>query len=277
MPELPEVETTRRGIEPHLKERVIKDIIIRQPSLRWLVPEYMASKYTGQHIISVIRRGKYLLIQTGNNKIINATILIHLGMSGSLRILEQSVSPGKHDHIDILLDNSKLLRFHDPRRFGAFLDCPADEPLSHPLLAKLGPEPLSDEFSAEYLYQRSRNRTLNIKSFIMDSHVVVGLGNIYATETLFEAGIHPTRAAGKISRKRYTNLVLHAKKIIDSAIQQGGTTLRDFVDVSGKPGYFKQQLKVYGRENQPCINCQTPIRRLKQSQRSSWYCPQCQH
>jgi formamidopyrimidine-DNA glycosylase len=237
----------------------------------------MASKYAGQHIISVIRRGKYLLIQTGSKQIINATILIHLGMSGSLRILEQSISPGKHDHIDILLDNKKLLRFHDPRRFGAFLDCPTDQPLSHPLLAKLGPEPLSDGFSGEYLYQCSRNRTLNIKSFIMDSHVVVGLGNIYATETLFEAGIHPTRAAGKISRKRYITLVFQAKKIIDHAIQQGGTTLRNFVNVSGKPGYFKQQLKVYGRENQPCILCQTPIRRLKQNQRSSWYCPQCQH
>jgi formamidopyrimidine-DNA glycosylase len=277
MPELPEVETTRRGIEPHLKNRIIQDIIVRQPSLRWLVPEHMASKYPGQKIIGVIRRGKYLLIQTSSKDHINATILIHLGMSGSLRILEQRDLPGKHDHIDILLDNNKLLRFHDPRRFGAFLDCPADEPLSHKLLAKLGPEPLSDDFSGEYLYQRSRNRTLSIKSFIMDSHVVVGLGNIYATETLFEAGIHPTLAAGKISRKRYANVVLQAKKIIDNAIQQGGTTLRDFVNVSGKPGYFKQQLKVYGRENQPCIYCQTLIRRLKQNQRSSWYCPQCQH
>lgn len=277
MPELPEVETTRRGIEPHLKERIIQGIVIRQPSLRWIVPEHMPLKYAGQQIISVIRRGKYLLIQTGNKQIINATILIHLGMSGSLRILEQSVSPDKHDHIDILLDNNKLLRFHDPRRFGAFLDCPTDEPLSHPLLIKLGPEPLSDEFSGEYLYQSSRNRKLNIKSFIMDSHVVVGLGNIYATETLFEAGIHPTRAAGNISRKRYVALVVQAKKIIDSAIQQGGTSLRDFVNVSGKPGYFKQQLKVYGRENQPCMHCQAPIRRFKQNQRSSWYCPQCQH
>ncbi|MEE9413129.1 MAG: bifunctional DNA-formamidopyrimidine glycosylase/DNA-(apurinic or apyrimidinic site) lyase [Methylococcales bacterium] len=277
MPELPEVETTRRGIEPHLKNRIIQEIIIRQSSLRWLVPKHMASKYSGQKIIGVVRRGKYLLIHTGNKQIINATILIHLGMSGSLRILEQSVSPRKHDHIDILLDNNKLLRFHDPRRFGAFLDCPGVEPLSHPLLANLGPEPQSNDFSGEYLYQASRNRTRNIKSFIMDSHVVVGLGNIYATETLYEAGIHPTRAAGKISRNRYINLVFHAKKIIDNAIQQGGTTLRDFVNVSGKPGYFKQQLKVYGRENQPCFECQAPIRRVKQSQRSSWYCPQCQH
>ncbi len=277
MPELPEVETTRRGIEPHLKNRIIKDIIIRQPNLRWPIPAHIASTYPGQEIIAVNRRGKYLLIQTKNKQTANSTLMFHLGMSGSLRILEQSVLPGKHDHVDILLDNKKLLRFHDPRRFGSLLECPAEQPLSHRLLAQLGPEPLSDEFSGDYLYQHSRNRNLSIKSYIMDSHIVVGLGNIYATETLFESGIHPTRAAGKISRKRYTTLVIEAKKIIDNAIQKGGTTLRDFVNATGNPGYFQQQLKVYGRENQPCVHCQTPIRRIKQSQRSSWYCPQCQH
>jgi formamidopyrimidine-DNA glycosylase len=277
MPELPEVETTRRGIEPHLKNRIIKDIIIRQPNLRWPIPAHIASTYPGQEIIAVNRRGKYLLIQTKNKQTANSTLMFHLGMSGSLRILEQSVLPGKHDHVDILLDNKKLLRFHDPRRFGSLLECPAEQPLSHRLLAQLGPEPLSDEFSGDYLYQHSRNRNFSIKSYIMDSHIVVGLGNIYATETLFESGIHPTRAAGKISRKRYTTLVIEAKKIIDNAIQKGGTTLRDFVNATGNPGYFQQQLKVYGRENQPCVHCQTPIRRIKQSQRSSWYCPQCQH
>jgi formamidopyrimidine-DNA glycosylase len=277
MPELPEVETTRRGIEPHLKNRIIKDIIIRQPNLRWPIPAHIASTYPGQEIIAVNRRGKYLLIQTKNKQTANSTLMFHLGMSGSLRILEQSVLPGKHDHVDILLDNKKLLRFHDPRRFGSLLECPAEQPLSHRLLAQLGPEPLSDEFSGDYLYQHSRNRNFSIKSYIMDSHIVVGLGNIYATETLFESGIHPTRAAGKISRKRYTTLVIEAKKIIDNAIQKGGTTLRDFVNATGNSGYFQQQLKVYGRENQPCVHCQTPIRRIKQSQRSSWYCPQCQH
>ncbi len=277
MPELPEVETTRRGIEPHLKNRIIKDIIIRQPNLRWPIPAHIASTYPGQEIIAVNRRGKYLLIQTKNKQTANSTLMFHLGMSGSLRILEQSVLPGKHDHVDILLDNNKLLRFHDPRRFGSLLECPAEQPLSHRLLARLGPEPLSDEFSGDYLYQHSRNRNLSIKSYIMDSHVVVGLGNIYATETLFESGIHPTRAAGKISRKRYATLVIKAKRIIGNAIQKGGTTLRDFVNATGNPGYFQQQLKVYGREDQPCVLCQTPIRRIKQSQRSSWYCPQCQH
>lgn len=277
MPELPEVETTRRGIEPHLKNRMINDIIIRQPNLRWPIPDHIASTYPGQKIIAVNRRGKYLLIHTTNKQTVNSVLMFHLGMSGSLRILEESVSPGKHDHVDILLDNNKLLRFHDPRRFGSLLECPAEQPLSHHLLERLGPEPLSDEFSGDYLYQHSRNRTLSIKSFIMDSHVVVGLGNIYATETLFEAGIHPTRAAGKISKARYTILVIEAKKIIDNAIQKGGTTLRDFVNATGKPGYFQQQLKVYGREDQPCVRCQTSIRRIKQNQRSSWYCPQCQH
>jgi formamidopyrimidine-DNA glycosylase len=277
MPELPEVETTRRGIEPHLKNRIITDIIIRQPKLRWAIPAHIASTYPGQKIIEVNRRGKYLLIETQNKSTSTSTLMFHLGMSGSLRILEQTVLPGKHDHVDILLDNNQLLRFHDPRRFGSLLECPAGQPYTHPLLAKLGPEPLSEDFSADYLYQRSRNRSLSIKSFIMDSQVVVGLGNIYANETLFEAGIRPTRAAGKISRKRYANLVVEAKIMIENAILQGGTTLRDFVSATGTPGYFQQQLKVYGRENQPCVGCQTSIHKIKQNQRSSWYCPQCQH
>ncbi len=277
MPELPEVETTRRGIEPHLKSRMITDIIIRQPKLRWPIPEHISSTYPGQQVISVNRRGKYLLITTAGKQPGKSTLLFHLGMSGSLRIVETSVLPSKHDHVDIVLDNNKRLRFHDPRRFGSLLECPAEHPFSHTLLNQLGPEPLSNDFSGEYLFQRSRHRKLSIKSFIMDSHVVVGLGNIYATETLFEAGIHPKRSAGNISLKRYQILVDFAKKIIDNAIQQGGTTLRDFVNATGNPGYFKQQLRVYGRENQPCIRCLTPIRKLKQNQRSSWYCPKCQH
>ncbi|HFD11224.1 MAG TPA: bifunctional DNA-formamidopyrimidine glycosylase/DNA-(apurinic or apyrimidinic site) lyase [Crenotrichaceae bacterium] len=277
MPELPEVETTRRGIEPHLRMRVIREIIIRQPSLRWPVPDHIATTYPGQTIVSVGRRGKYLLLSTIDKHAVSSTLLLHLGMSGSLRIVEQSISPGKHDHVDFVLDNKTSLRFHDPRRFGSLLECPSQQPLSHPLLKQLGPEPLSDEFSGDYLYQRSRNRRVSVKSFIMDSHVVVGLGNIYATETLYEAGIHPARAAGRISTIRYNNLAQHAKKIIANAITQGGTTLRDFVNAAGKPGYFQQQLKVYGRENKPCVSCHTPIRKMNQNQRSSWYCPHCQH
>ena len=276
MPELPEVETTRRGIEPHLKTRVIKEIIIRQANLRWPIPGHIVSTYPGQEITAINRRGKYLLLNTQNKQAARSTLMFHLGMSGSLRIVNQSVAPRKHDHIDFVLDNNTILRFHDPRRFGSILECPAHQPLSHNLLDKLGPEPLSDAFSGEYLFQKSRHRSLAIKNFIMNSHIVVGLGNIYATEALHEAGIHPLRSSGKISLRRYITLVQHAKKIIAEAIQQGGTTLRDFVNSSGNPGYFQQQLKAYGRENQPCLHCQTPIRKLKQNQRSSWYCPQCQ-
>jgi len=277
MPELPEVETTRRGIEPHLVARVITSIIIRQPKLRWLIPEHITSTYPGQQIVTVNRRGKYILLTTKNHQAISSTLLFHLGMSGSLRIVGQSDLPGRHDHVDFVLDNNKRLRFHDPRRFGSLLECPAHQPHSHHLLSQLGPEPLSDEFSGEYLYDRSRNRKLSVKNFLMDSHVVVGLGNIYAAEALFHAGIHPFREAGNISLKRYTILAQQIKKVIDYAIQQGGTTLRDFVNATGKPGYFQQQLNVYGRENQPCVQCHAPIRKLKQSQRSTWYCPRCQH
>lgn len=277
MPELPEVETTRCGLEPHIKNHNIQRIIVRQPRLRWPIPDHLADKYSGSQVTSIRRRGKYLLFDICLDNSQHATLLVHLGMSGSLRIVDQSQQPRKHDHVDFVLDNQTILRFHDPRRFGCILECPDQEPDSHTLLKNLGPEPLSDLFSGGYLYQRSRNRSLSIKNFIMDSHIVVGLGNIYATESLYLAGIHPLRASGRISRQRYEILAAHAKQVIENAIKQGGTTLRDFVNSKGDPGYFQQQLKAYGRDSLPCLNCSTPIRKITQNQRSSWYCPNCQH
>lgn len=270
MPELPEVETTRRGIEPHLRGQRIKQLIVRQRRLRWPIPRGLEQKLAGQHIKQVTRRGKYLLLSIGNG-----TLIIHLGMSGSLRLLPNTTTPGPHDHVDLLLDTGGCLRFTDPRRFGAWLwtDKPVEQ---HPLLASLGPEPLSEAFNSGYLYPRSRGRKLAVKNFIMNSHIVVGVGNIYANEALFRAGIHPTRAAGRISRQRYARLVDAIKAVLTEAIQQGGTTLRDFVGGEGKPGYFKQQLQVYGRSDAPCPRCMTPIKQRRIGQRSSFYCPNCQ-
>ncbi|HHH45096.1 MAG TPA: bifunctional DNA-formamidopyrimidine glycosylase/DNA-(apurinic or apyrimidinic site) lyase [Gammaproteobacteria bacterium] len=271
MPELPEVETTRRGIEPHLCGRTIHRLIVRQPRLRWPVATTLAKTLQQCEIRQVSRRAKYLLIGTDRG-----TLLIHLGMSGSLRILTGQAAPGKHDHIDLLLNNGVTLRYTDPRRFGAWL-WTTGRSASHPLLRKLGPEPLGDDFNTDYFYNRSRGRTLAIKSFLMDSHTVVGVGNIYASEALFRAGIHPARAAGRISRQRYAGLVEAVKQVLAEAIHQGGTTLRDFSNGEGKPGYFQQSLNVYARTGEPCPSCSTPIRETRTGQRSTFYCPHCQH
>lgn len=271
MPELPEVETTRRGITPHIEGQVITKVVIRCPKLRYPVPVRMAREAKGQKIESVERRGKYLLLRTPV-----ATMLIHLGMSGSLRLVGSDLPAEKHDHVDVVLGNNRCLRLHDPRRFGAVLWIKGN-PYQHDLLSNLGPEPLSDEFDGEYLYSRSRNRKIAIKQFVMDNKLVVGVGNIYASESLFLAGIRPQTAAGKVSRARYEKLATAIKEVLDSAIKQGGTTLRDFVDGSGKPGYFQQQLNVYGRDEKPCNVCKKPIKHLQQGQRSSYYCPSCQH
>ena len=270
MPELPEVETTRRGIEPYILGKTIQQLDVRQPRLRWPVPKQLARYLRGQQIERVARRGKYLLLGTGRG-----TLIIHLGMSGSLRILKQATPPGPHDHVDLLLNNDTLLRFTDPRRFGAWL-WTADPVEQHPLLEKLGPEPLSDSFNTDYLHSHSRNRKQAVKIFIMNSHIVVGVGNIYASEVLFRAGIHPSRAAGRISRQRYTLLVNSIKTVLQAAIEQGGTTLRDFVGGEGKPGYFQQQLQVYGRTGKPCYKCGTPVKVTRLGQRSTFYCSQCQ-
>lgn len=270
MPELPEVETTKRGIEPHILNQTITNIIIRDKRLRWPIPDQLQQEATGQKVISVKRRGKYILIETGVG-----TIILHLGMSGNLRVLPAETSYKKHDHVDFIFDNQQCLRLHDPRRFGACL-WTTEDPLTHKLLKDIGPEPWDDAFTPKMLFQRSRNRTLAIKNFIMDSKVVVGVGNIYASEALFQAGILPTAAAGKISLKRYGFLFTAIQEILEKSIQQGGTTLKDFTNSSGQPGYFKQELQVYGREGEPCITCERSISKIVIGQRSSFYCKICQ-
>ncbi len=270
MPELPEVETTRRGIAPHIEGQTITDVIVRQPRLRWAVPDLLSQTLVGQTIRSVSRRAKYLLFETDTG-----TLIVHLGMSGSLRILSQDLAPGKHDHVDFIFADGTILRFNDPRRFGAVLWTAA--PITeHPLLKDLGPEPLLPSFTGELLYQLSRNRKMSVKSFIMDSHIVVGVGNIYANEALFLAGILPARPAGKISLARYQRLVETIRIILQDAIRQGGTTLRDFVNESGKPGYFQQQLRVYGRGELPCKVCLQPLTEIRIANRSTVYCLHCQ-
>lgn len=270
MPELPEVETTRRGIAPHITGRIITDVIIRNPNLRWPVSRRLQKEIRGQAITEVTRRAKYLLLKTDAG-----TAIVHLGMSGSLRIIKAATPPGKHDHIDMVLNNSKAMRFTDPRRFGAVL-WTRRMPGQHRLLRELGPEPLAEGFSGDTLYQRSRGRRCAIKPFIMNSRIVAGIGNIYACEALYMAGIHPKRAAGRISRKKYALLAEVIQEVLNDSIAQGGTTLRDFVNGNGEPGYFKLHLNVYGLAGEPCISCRELIREIRQGQRSTFYCPVCQ-
>ena len=258
MPELPEVETTCRGIAPHVTGRQVTRVIVRNPNLRWKVHARLNKEMSGQAINEVSRRGKYLLLTTDAG-----TAILHLGMSGSLRV------------IDIVFDDKRALRFTDPRRFGS-LHWTRRPPLQHKLLCKLGVEPLSDEFSGDYLHRVSRGRKVAIKQFIMNSHIVTGIGNIYACEALYMAGIHPGRAAGRISKKKYELLAEVSKEVLNDAIAAGGTTLRDFVNGHGEPGYFKLHLNAYGKTGEPCISCRAPIREIRQGQRSTFYCPVCQ-
>lgn len=271
MPELPEVETTRRGIAPHLDGRTVTDVIVRHKQLRWPVPSGLKGKLSGKTINRVSRRAKYLLVDFDHG-----TLILHLGMSGSLRIIDTDTQAEKHDHFDLVLDNGKSLRLTDPRRFGAVLWTKHD-PNTHELIAHLGPEPLSDEFNVDYLYQLSRKRKSSIKQFIMDGKIVVGVGNIYASESLFLAGINPKSITGKVSKARYEKLVAAIKQVLAAAIEQGGTTLRDFVGGDGKPGYFAQQLNVYGRDGETCHKCRKTIKQIMQGQRSTYYCANCQH
>ena len=270
MPELPEVETTKRGIAPHLEGRSIAAVEVRQPQLRWPVAEGLDQKLIGQVVRSVQRRAKYLLLEFDVG-----WLILHLGMSGSLRLVDRSVTPQKHDHVDLVLEGGRSLRLTDPRRFGAMLWCDG-EPAEHPLLASLGPEPLSQVFDGERLFRLSRNRKQAVKLFVMDNHTVVGVGNIYANEALFEAGIDPRRACGRISRARYHRLADEIKVVLARAIEQGGTTLKDFVGSDGRPGYFQQQLKVYGREGEACMVCESTLKRVVLGQRATVYCPNCQ-
>ena len=270
MPELPEVETSRRGIRPYLVDQQIEDIIIRQPKLRWPIPADIKRCIPGQVIRTVERRGKYLIISTDVGHMI-----LHLGMSGNLRIVPTDTLAEKHDHVDLLMTSELSLRFTDPRRFGCLL-WTTEDPYGHPLLEKLGPEPLSKAFNLDYLYPLAKKSQRPIKTLIMDSHVVVGVGNIYASESLFMSGIHPKRIASKVSAERLEILIESIKTILKKAIKVGGTTLKDFRKSDGKPGYFKQQLQVYGRNDLPCSHCETPIKQIQLGQRSTYYCPQCQ-
>lgn len=270
MPELPEVETTCRGIEPHLLEQRIDQIKIREPRLRWPVSTRLKHDARHARILSVTRRAKYLLIQTDQG-----CIIIHLGMSGSLRIVSGDMPPEKHDHLDIALENQQVLRYRDPRRFGAVFWTRAD-PLHHQRLQGLGPEPLGEAFNPAYMKHLAGKRHVAIKSFIMNSHIVVGVGNIYACEALFMAGIHPATAAGKLSLQRWHKLVDAIKSVLQAAITCGGTTLKDFTQSNGQPGYFSQSLQVYGREGEACLHCRRPVRKITQGQRSTFYCSTCQ-
>ncbi|KES24037.1 MULTISPECIES: bifunctional DNA-formamidopyrimidine glycosylase/DNA-(apurinic or apyrimidinic site) lyase [Pseudomonas] len=269
MPELPEVETTRRGIAPYLEGQRVSRVVVRDRRLRWPVPEDLDVRLSGQRILQVTRRAKYLLLEAEAG-----TLISHLGMSGSLRLVECGLAPAKHEHVDIELESGLALRYTDPRRFGALLWSQA--PLEHELLRHLGPEPLTDAFEGERLFQLSRGRSMAVKPFIMDNAVVVGVGNIYATEALFAAGIDPRREAGSISRARYLKLAEEIKRILAIAIERGGTTLRDFVGGDGQPGYFQQELFVYGRGGEFCKVCGSTLREVRLGQRASVYCPRCQ-
>lgn len=282
MPELPEVETTRRGVAPHVVDRRVQQVVVREPRLRWPVSPRLARDLKGQRIVSVRRRAKYLLFESGAG-----TLIVHLGMSGSLRMVQADSAPRVHDHIDVVFEPADrsneldALRFHDPRRFGAAI-WTRTEPLKHKLLKDLGPEPVDcsygdpESFDGEHLYANSRGRRGAVKNFIMDAHIVVGVGNIYASEALFLAGIHPRRPAGKVSLQRYVWLAQAIKRVLGDAIESGGTTLRDYVREDGTPGYFALHLRTYGREGAPCERCGTAIRREVIGQRSSFFCWRCQ-
>jgi formamidopyrimidine-DNA glycosylase len=280
MPELPEVETTLRGLSPHLSGQRVADVIIRHAQLRWPIPNTLPQLLREQTIHTLYRRAKYLLVEFDHG-----TLILHLGMSGSLRILPADTPVLKHDHFDLVLTNRMAMRLRDPRRFGAVLWHEGDV-AEHPLLSALGPEPLllpstgsgrtETTFDGDYLYQATRKRSAAIKLVIMDNHIVVGVGNIYANESLFRAGIRPQLAAGKLSRLHCARLVDEIRATLREAIKQGGSSLRDFVHSDGSSGYFQQNYFVYGRTGEPCFQCGTPIKQIKQAQRSSFYCPICQ-
>jgi formamidopyrimidine-DNA glycosylase len=269
MPELPEVETVCRGLKPHLENHILRGARVRQPNLRWPVPPNLDALTRDQRIHHLTRRGKYLLAQLDDG-----WLIMHLGMSGSLRLSSADIAPEKHDHVDFLLSDNQVLRYRDPRRFGALLWC--KDPEQHPLLAKLGVEPLTEAFNAPSLHALCQHKKTAIKLLLMDASLIVGVGNIYANESLFHAGIDPRLAAGKLSRPRCARLVDAIRQTLAQAIAAGGSSLRDFVDGHGNPGYFQQSYAVYGRTGEACAVCASPIRHLRQSARSSFFCPHCQ-
>jgi len=276
MPELPEVETIRRGVTPHVVGRTIVKVIVRDARLRWPVPPDFAAFAEGRRVVGTSRRGKYLLLHLeGTHEGGEDKIIIHLGMSGRVFVLDANHALLKHDHLDLVLDDGRVLRYHDPRRFGAVLPWPAAEG-EHVLMQTMGPEPFSEAFHGEYLFDKSRRKTTAVKTFLMDGGVVVGAGNIYAAESLFRARIRPTRPAGRVTRLEYALLAEKVREVLQEAITQGGTTLRDFAGADGASGYFQQDLYVYGREGLPCRVCGTPIQLKRLGNRQSCYCPQCQ-
>ena len=270
MPELPEVETTRRGLLPHVVGRRFRDVVVRNPHLRWPVPRGLRRHVQGEEVLGIRRRGKYLLFDTRHGH-----LLVHLGMSGRLTLVPEGTPPRKHDHVDLALEGAGTLRLTDPRRFGAvlWLETPAER---HALLKDLGLEPLEAQFTGEALRRLARGRRVSVKQFLMDGGIVTGVGNIYSSEALFRAGIHPARSAGRISAARWQRLAQAVRETLDRALAAGGSTLRDFAAADGRPGYFQASHAVYGREGKPCPVCHTPIRSLRQGQRSTFYCPKCQ-
>ncbi len=268
MPELPEVETTKRGLKPLIVNRTIKRVLLHRDNLRWDIPKHLNTTLTNQEVKSIKRRGKYLLVEFDVG-----TLIMHLGMSGSIKVVDKNIPLIKHDHFEVIFTNGKSMRLNDPRRFGAVL---FSKDGSHKLLDSLGVEPLEELFDDKYLYTCSRKKVQNIKAFIMDSKVVVGVGNIYACESLFKSGIDPQRKAGEVSKQKYKLLSENIKSILKKSIESGGTTLQDFSQVDGSPGYFAQTLLVYGREGDSCSTCNGKIERITQNQRSTFYCKQCQ-
>ncbi|MEW6443936.1 MAG: bifunctional DNA-formamidopyrimidine glycosylase/DNA-(apurinic or apyrimidinic site) lyase [bacterium] len=270
MPELPEVETVRRSITPLILGKTVDSVVVRSPQLRWPVPRGIASLLAGQRVRGVERRGKYLILRFAAG-----SVILHLGMSGRILICSRDAVYDRHDHIDLVFKGGRALRLRDPRRFGALL-WTREDPLRHQLLSSLGPEPLGDGFSGSHLYRCARGRKAPVKHLIMDGRVVAGVGNIYAAEALFAAGIHPGRAAGRISRPRCERLAGAIREVLEEAVDCGGTTLRDFHDPSGSPGLFQPRLMVYGREGQPCRVCASPVAKIAQGQRSTYFCRRCQ-
>ena len=270
MPELPEVETTRRGLEQVLRGRRIMSVLVRERRLRWPLPGSFEAAVEGRRVRRVMRRAKYLVIETDRG-----SLIAHLGMSGSLRVVDPSEPPRRHDHVDLVLSSGRCVRFNDPRRFGSlhFVDGSA---LTHPLLRGIGPEPLGADFNGGYLYARTRRRRVAIKLLLMNSAIVAGVGNIYANEALFRAGVRPQRAAGRLSRAEAARIVAAIRRVLGAAIRVGGTTLRDYINAEGLPGYFRQKLYVYERATLPCRVCRAPIRQRAQGQRSTYWCSTCQ-
>ena len=271
MPELPEVETTLRGIQPYLQGKQLKGLVVRERRLRWPVPENLETRMSGVVVTGLYRRGKYIVIMFEGGG-----VLVHLGMSGSMRVILNQAVPEKHDHFDLVTLEGPIIRYRDPRRFGCLLWISGNPDL-HPRLQALGVEPLTCEFNGEVLYNASRSRSQAVKNLIMDGRIVVGVGNIYASEALYKSGIHPNRPCNRISLQRYEKLSDNIKMTLTEAIQQGGTTLQDFIQVDGRAGYFEQSLNVYGRAGEPCFNCGSLIKSKIIGQRSTFYCTKCQH